>query len=133
MSNETEIRPPGMVRELLEGVLADAQMLIQQQLGIFRNDIDREIEQAREAASVVIVGVAIATTGGILFSLMLVYLLISLYPTLPLWAGFGIIGIPIIAVGSAVCFAGIRKFTAQAVAEEAVVLPVLKLKESTDE
>jgi len=138
MTTEHEKKPPSVVRELLEGVLADAQMLIQQQLAIFRNDLNHEIEKAREAAAFVIVGVAIVTTGGILFSLMLVYLLVALYPTLPLWAGFGIVGIPIIAIGSVVCFIGTRKFTAEddaeeAVAEEGVARPVLKLKEITND
>ena len=133
MPNERETKPRGEVRELLEGILADVQMLIQQQLAIFRSDVNREIEQARGAAALAIVGVAIVMTGGILFSLMLVHLLVVLFPTLPLWASFGIIGTPIIAIGCAVCFAGSRKFSAEAVEEEAGVLSVLTLKETSDD
>jgi len=128
MPNEHETSQPSVVRELLEGVLADAQMLVQQQLAIFRNDMNHEIKQAREAAAFVMVGVAIVTTGGILFSLMLVYLLVTLYPTLPLWSGFGIIGIPIIGIGCAVCFAGFRKFAAEAVAEDSEAPPRLEVQ-----
>jgi len=110
MSNDLETPPaPGAMR-LVSGIIADVQLLIAQQLALFRHEIRGEFVRAREAGAIVAGGLATALTGGLLLCGMLVHLLAWLAPACPLWGCYGIVGAPIVALGTVVCFVGMRKF-----------------------
>jgi uncharacterized membrane protein YqjE len=109
MANDRDTPPKMEAGELLAGILTDVEMLIGQQMALFRHEIGEEVGQAREAGAYIVVGLVIVLTSTLLLSLMVVHLLALLIPGLPLWACFGIVGTPLTFLGGAVCLTGIRK------------------------
>ncbi|MBI5091869.1 MAG: phage holin family protein [Candidatus Hydrogenedentes bacterium] len=110
MSNDLETRPEVRVTELVNDIITDVQVLITQQLALFRHEIKGEIGRAREAGSLVVVGLGIVVMGCLLLCGMLVHLLAQIAPDLPLWACYGIVGAPIAALGGILCLLGIQRF-----------------------
>ena len=110
MSNDQETRPEASVFGLVNGIIADIQVLTKQQLALFRHEIKGEIGHAREAGSIVAVGLAIVVMGSVLLCGMLVHLLARLAPVLPLWGCYGIVGTPIAALGVGLCLMGYQRY-----------------------
>ena len=110
MSNDLETRPEAAVMELVSGIITDVQVLIKQQLALFRHEIKGEIGRARDAGFLVVGGLAIVLTGSVLLCGMLVHLLAWMAPDVPLWGCYGIVGTPIAALGAILCLMGIQKF-----------------------
>jgi hypothetical protein len=129
MSNDLETRPEARAMELVSGIITDVQVLINQQLAIFRHEIKRDISHARDAGVLVAGGLAIVLTGGVLLCGMLVHLLAWTVPVLPLWACYGIVGAPIAVLGGVLCLVGIKKF---GYVGTPTVEPALDLEENID-
>lgn len=110
MSNDPETRPEAGVMELVSGIVIDVHTLIKQQLALLQHEIEGEIGHAREAGSLVAVGLAIVVVGGVLLCGMLVHLLAAMAPALPLWGCYGIVGAPVAALGGVLCLMGIHRF-----------------------
>lgn len=110
MANQLESRPEAGGMELVGGIITDVHVLIRQQLALFQHEIKGEIGHAREAGSLVAIGLAILVIGGVLLCGMLVHLLARVAPGLPLWGCYGIVGTPVAAMGGILCLAGIQKF-----------------------
>jgi len=90
---------------LVSGIVSDAQELIKQQFVLLTREMRQELNQAKNAAISVGVGVAITAVGGFFLLFTLVYLLKE-YTTLPMWACFGIVGGTLVAAGVAFLFLG---------------------------
>jgi Putative Actinobacterial Holin-X, holin superfamily III len=105
----SEIAPEQSAASLVHGIMADVQQLIQQQLVMFRQEIQDTLSQVLYAAITLAVASGITAVGSGMLLLMLPLLLNWYAPELPLWACFGIVGGTIAVVGGIGIFAGVRK------------------------
>lgn len=112
MTNDSETASQVGVGQLLSGIIADAQDLIKQQLALFRYEIQGDMRRLREGFFLVAGGSAILLVGCVLLCLLLVYLLSWAVPSLPLWACYGIVGVPVVLIGGGLLRSGARKLKA---------------------
>jgi hypothetical protein len=96
--------PPSMT-SLVEGIIADAQRLIRQELALARSEIQEEWTKTKTAAAALGVGMVVVTLGGIFLCLTLVYL-IQWLSEMPLWACYGIVGGLFTLIGLGLMYAG---------------------------
>jgi hypothetical protein len=80
-------------------IIADGQKLLQQQLALFQAEIRSDFRKVRDAAYPMVLGLGAAFAGAILLCLMLVYLLPWVWPDLPLWGAFGLVGGVLLVAG----------------------------------
>lgn len=107
---------PSMVG-VITGIIDDFQKLIQQQMEMVRAEIRTDWDKTKQAIWPIAVGSGLLVLGGILLSLMLVFLIhwATSPPnydpaTIPLWGCFGLIGACFLIVGSALLGYGIHQF-----------------------
>ena len=96
---------------LVGGIVKDAQDLVKQQVRMVREEIKADFHRTVEAAFTIALGVAIAALGGLLLCLMLVYLLTWVFPLIPLWTCYAIVGGSLTAIGASSIYLGKRKFS----------------------
>ncbi len=109
MSIDTSLDAEVSVTQLVTGIVADAQDLGLKHLALFRSEVLRDIRQTKEGLVSVVIGFALVQIGGLLVCHMLALLLTQLFPTLPLWGGYGIVGSVVIACGSIPLMNGIKR------------------------
>jgi len=102
---------------LLRGIINDIGDLIRQEVRFARTELRADLRKSKEAFCYLALGAGTAALGGILLSLMLVYLLHWLTDPLrsdpasiPLWGCFGIVGGVFLALGAALLWTGYSKF-----------------------
>jgi hypothetical protein len=83
--------PEPSFTELVEGIVSDAQTLLEQQLTLLRCEIRDEIESTKDAAVSVGAGVGLVSVAGLLSTQMLAHLVHDT-TGLPLWACYGLVG-----------------------------------------
>jgi len=104
---------------LMGGILTDVQQLVAQQVQLLRLEIRDDLHKARTGAIFLGAGLGITLVGGLLFCLMLPYLLNWLTNgVLPLWACFGIFGVVFLLVGGGAAYAAMKKFQGAASLKE---------------
>lgn len=91
MANEPQTRPEQDTSDLIHGIVADAEKLLQEQFALFRQEVRDEIARARSAAVAGGVGLGMTALGGVLCTQMLVHGLQSA-TKMPLWACYGLVG-----------------------------------------
>lgn len=96
---ETHTRRNGIIG-LLGGLLGDLRTLFRQELQLLRDEFFLEIDKIRQAAFAFGAGIGLTIIGGLFLFIMLVHVLHQ-YASLPLWACYGLIGVILLAVGSA--------------------------------
>ncbi len=95
---------------LFGGIVNDVQTLMKQELALAKREVAAELNKAKEAAISLGIGIGIAALGGLLFVLMLVYLLHwASSERLPLWSCYGIVGAALMILGSGVFFFGKKR------------------------
>ena len=129
MAHARATPPKSETVPFLSGIVLDVQMLIEQQMALFRHEMGQELDRAREAGCYLLAGVVLISTSTLLLSLMVAHLFAVLLPGLPLWACFGIVGLFLACLGGLVCRAAIRKFHR---VEAAVTVPSVDLAEKHD-
>jgi len=93
MAVQVESEPQGgEVSSLVNGIIQDARQLLVQQLTLFQVELKRDVRQALEACIPLIFGLVFLLVALITLCAGAAYLLCWIWPELPLWAGFGIIG-----------------------------------------
>src|SRR5262245_46198438 len=104
MTNELETEPA--VTTLVSGIVQDAQELVRQQLTLFQ--VEFKIGMHRTAAAVIplAAGAVVCLIAGIILAAALAVLLPTIWPGLPQWAGFAIVGGLCGALGAALVFWG---------------------------
>jgi len=109
ITEQRDATEPGMTK-LVGGIIEDVQELFKQQLELFHAEIQDDMRRTKEAGALVMVGALILLLGGIFLGLMLVYLLNWLFPDLPLWGSFGLVGGALTVAGVVFSFWGREKF-----------------------
>lgn len=99
MVNRTEEYQDASVGDLAIGILDDAQDLIHDHLLLIKSEMKEELHKTRNATFELGSGVAVGMVGALFLAFMLVHLLDALFPQLPLWACFGMIGVLLLAGG----------------------------------
>jgi len=114
----TEVRNPSepSVTSLLSGIVNDMQDLVKQQLQLTRREIEEDLRQTKEAASIFLYGNGFAFLGAIPLCLMLAHLLHWLASPpgsdlawFPLWAGHAVVGFVLLAIGGGMIRVGREK------------------------
>ena len=85
---------------LIGGLVGDVRTLFRQELQLLRDEFFLEIDKIRQAAVAVGAGIGVTIIGGLFLFIMLVHVLHQ-YASLPLWACYGLIGVILLAVGTA--------------------------------
>jgi len=113
----TEVQSGPSLTDLVKGIVNDIGDLIRQEVRFARTEIKSDLRKTRSAVVILFSGLSIAAVGGLLLSLMLVYLLHwSCAPAgsdpsgLPLWACFGILALLFLGIGSALAWMGLKRF-----------------------
>jgi hypothetical protein len=88
---ETEIQEP-QVSTLIAGIIQDARKLMVQQMTLFQVEFKHDLQRTWMALIPLVTGVAVILTGVILSGMGVAQLMCTLFPDLPLWAGFMTIG-----------------------------------------
>jgi hypothetical protein len=110
MAAEARSDGNGHLTRLMGGILSDAEDLAQSQMELFRCEAKQDLRTAIVAGVSVLGGAIVAVLGIILVLLMLVHLLAWAAPSLPLWACYAIVGLPILALGAGAAWFGVRSF-----------------------
>jgi CHASE3 domain sensor protein len=118
----TEVQTPhdeASMTSLMRGIINDIGDLIRQEIRFAKTELKTDLRKTRQAVALVAVGSAIAGLGAVLLAFMLVHLLHWLsFPagtapesaSIPLWGCFGIVSAVLLGIGSAVAWAGCKKF-----------------------
>jgi hypothetical protein len=94
---------------LVGGIVTDIEQLIVQQTRLIRLEIRDDLRKARTGALFLGAGLGVTLIGGLLFCLMMPYLL-TWATGLPEWASFGIMGALFLLVGGGAVYAALKKF-----------------------
>jgi hypothetical protein len=90
----TDVSPqtePSMSR-LVSGIVDDTQRLLAQQADLLKADIRKDLREAKQTGLAMGLAFGLLGIGGLLLLFMLAHLLSWLWPDLPLWGSFGIVG-----------------------------------------
>jgi hypothetical protein len=91
---------------LVSGIIQDAQVLMSQQLTLFKQEVREDFQKTRDAMGLLIVAGSVLLVGSALLSLMLVHLLFWLAPGLHLWGCYLIVGGAITLIGGGLAVQG---------------------------
>lgn len=108
-ASDAQIAPERGAAALVSGIIADAQHLIEQQLAMFRQEIQHEFRKVRLAALFLAAAAVVTVVGSVMLLLMLPLLLHYLVPDSPLWACFGSVGAILAAAGGVLAFVGVKQ------------------------
>jgi len=98
------------IPSLVTGIVEDAQGLIRQQFALLKHELREDAARVKNGSVILGAGIGVGLLGGILLTLMLVYLLHWAAPDLPLWACYGIVGGVFVAASGLLCYRGISEF-----------------------
>lgn len=91
MGKKAQVEAEPTVRELIDGIIGDAQDLIHEQFELLRVEVQEELAEAKSAAVSLGAGAGLAAVGGVFAAHMLVHVL-QHTTRLPLWACYGTVG-----------------------------------------
>ena len=98
--------PPSM-SSLVGGIISDMQNLVRQEMALARREIQEEVQKAKQAAIVMVIGAGVAAVGTILACFTFVYLLNwATSDGIPLWGCYAIVGVVFLVVGAGLINAG---------------------------
>jgi hypothetical protein len=100
---------PGLTT-LVSGIVHDAQDLIRQQLTLFQVEVKNDLRRTTAATLPVVAGIVVGLLAGIILAHALALGLQRLWPDLPLWGSYAIVGGILAVVGGAMIAWGIAKF-----------------------
>jgi len=110
MATDTKPACDASVTELVSGIISNSQDLMLQQFNLLKCDVLAELRKTREAGLLLSIGGGLCAIAGILFMLMLVYLLNWAFPTIPLWGCYAIVCGLALVVGLGLVLAAKKKF-----------------------
>ena len=110
LEREREIQPG--VTTLVSGIIQDAQKLLRQQLTLFQVEFKNDTRRTIAASVPLVVGILMSLAAGIILAIMVAHLLPWIWPRLPLWGGFAIVGASLAVVGATLVLKGKSRFAA---------------------
>jgi len=111
MATQVESEPQtGEVTSLVNGIIEDARRLLIQQLTLFQVELKNDVRKTLEASIPLVLGALCLFVAMIVLCTSAGFLLCWIWPDLPTWAGFGIVGVAITVAGVALIAGGLLKF-----------------------
>jgi len=104
--------------ELVAGILSDAQDLMKQQFDLLRHEVLADLRKTRDAVILMGIGAGLSLVGGILLTMMLVYIVPWLFPNFPLWGSFGLWGAAALLAAGGLFYAAVRKLASFSIVPE---------------
>jgi uncharacterized membrane protein YqjE len=101
---ETAVRPGSLNGPRIGEIVEDVHELLNQQLRLFKAEVQQDVSRAKAAALFVLAGGAVCLLAAVLLSLMLVHLLLWAVPATPYWVGYAVVGVFLAAVGGALAY-----------------------------
>jgi len=97
------------VTSLVSGIVNDAQVLMQQQLALFREEIRTDLRKTKEAVTALVAGVGVATlaVGPLVFMFVALLHELALWPW---WASALTVGAVFAVIGGALIAVGVQRF-----------------------
>ena len=92
MANQIDTETEPSVTSLLSGILQDARELIAQQLTLFQVELKNDLRRTVSALIPLVIGSAVMFVALFLLGTGAAHLLCWIFPDLPTWAGFAIVG-----------------------------------------
>jgi uncharacterized membrane protein YqjE len=112
MTSQLEVadHEPSVV-EVVSGLVNDAEQLVKQQFELVKVELKHDARQMAIAAIPMIAGVLACGVGMIVLAFAIGHLMIAIWPSLPVWAAYGIVGVIIITAGVVAVWRGKEMFT----------------------
>lgn len=101
--------PQPSLAQLFNNLIADAQLLIRREIDLARTEIKQEVDKARQGATLLGAGLALALIGLVFLVAMIAEMLVF-FGGLPHWAAYLIVGGVITLIGGIVIYLGIQRF-----------------------
>jgi hypothetical protein len=98
------------VTNLVSGIVNDAQVLLRQQIALLKHEVRKDLRDARQMSISFVASCLVCGIAAVLLSFMLVHLVNWIWPAVPLWAGFGVIGAILTGIGGGLFFFAREKF-----------------------
>jgi len=92
MLTEERVESSAGLAPLVTGIIKDAQALFRQQLSLFQVELKNDLDRRKDAAIPFIIGGVVSLVAALVLSIMAAHLIVYLWPQLPLFAGFAIVG-----------------------------------------
>jgi hypothetical protein len=105
----TDVQSEQSVAKLVSGIIDDAQRLMVQHADLLKADIRKDLRDAKEAGFHLGIGGVLIGAGGLLLMIALALLLNWLWPALPYWGGFAIVGGVLAMAGGVLFYRGQEK------------------------
>jgi hypothetical protein len=110
MATDLQTHNEPSLTNLVKGIIDDVQDLTKQQFALLKQELQEDMSKTRKAAMPMVVGLIVAFIGVLILGHALALLLGWLFPGLPLWAAYAIVGAVIAGAGVALFFAGEKQF-----------------------
>jgi len=110
MASQLESESPAGVSTLVGGIIQDLRQLLVQQMTLLQVEVKNDVRRTIEACIPIIFGVCILFVAAVILAAAASYLLCWLWPALPVWGGFGIIGVCTTLAGAALILIGKLRF-----------------------
>lgn len=107
---EAPERDQSMVK-LVGGIIEDTEQLVKQQVDLFKVDIKHDARQMALASIPMVAGAITCLVGAIVLAFALGHGLIAIWPNLPVWGAYLIVGLLTIAGGALAIWLGKQQFT----------------------
>jgi len=107
---EAPERDQSMVK-LVGGIIEDTEQLVKQQVDLFKVDIKHDARQMALASIPMVAGVIVSFVGAIVLVFAIAHGLMAIWPTLPVWGAYLIVGLVTIAGGVLAVWIGKQQFT----------------------
>jgi uncharacterized membrane protein len=104
MATEFQTEQDRSVTTLVTGIVDDAQQLFAQQMHLFQVELKHDIQRVAMAFVPLIVGIVIIMTGLLMLVFATGHFVQWLFPDLPLWGAYGIVGVSVIVLGIILLF-----------------------------
>jgi len=111
MATDLQTHNEPSVTNLVKGIIDDVQDLTKQQFALLKQEIKEDMSKTQKAAMPMLVGGVIAFVGILILAHALALLLQWIFPALPMWVAYGIVGVVITGAGVGLFFAGERQFS----------------------
>lgn len=96
------------IAQLLGGIVEDAQLLVRREVDLAKQEVTNELNKVKQGATSLGIGVGLAAVGGIMLTLMIVYVLHEV-AGLSLWISYLIVGVVLGGVGAVLLMTGINR------------------------